>query len=1010
MKANEDANSGSPLRSPESTPADDIKGSPIQSKTGLRGMLRAEGPGASTRFDFWIVIDLLIHRWNWLILGFLIGAGLFFALGIKLVREKFVASAQLLRYEPPGNAKDFFQSTPISPETFSGLILSPDLLKRVGEKATPPLTAEKLAKYIKVDPQSDSDMINVYLASATRDEAVKLLNIYVTEAETYTKDLQKQQAVKIAEQYLRKQVAQMDDDITVLEQHFRALPLPPQFTNKVAEIGTNLNGLHRNLDPATSASPALIAMQTERLNKALTELNELTSKYTDLHPFVKQKRAEIDSLQNQISTNAGSRSMTALPIFDSQKADSFSPERDIVRTKLLSLEDGRVRLANRLHEAELYAKDPPGTARVFAPASLATVRSNWRWLKIFMVSIFGGCLGLGAAFGLVSVTELTEKKLKTAEDVSRVTHLPVLTSLGELDEMTPHERSQWAFRAWTMLQGCLSPSSNHGLVCGITSSTHGEGRSTWVHLLAEAASLTGFRVLTIATRPSPGQVAVAEDAPEERLLEGTAPSKPGNSSTALSSNVLSSPSQVTERLTGPNSQPMVHIPLPGWVWNLERRKQWREALNQWRTIDNLVILVELPPASVPEAVLLGANLPNLLWLTNRGTANAAETRAQLRTLRYARCNLVGALLNRQIGRSAKQLFPRWVEYSALVLALGISTLRAQNDDAAQPPTAQPATSETSPASVETPSNEHTNVSFSIVDPSQRADWQRHLTLGPGDILTLALFGEPELIRPEVAIGPDGRISFLEAQDVMAAGLTIDELRDKLDQEVGKYRRSPHVIITPVAFRSKKYYMLGKVTTKGVYVLDRPITVLEAIARAKGLENGLVDRNVVDLADFSRSFLMRGGKRYSLNFERLFQQGDLSQNIAIEPGDYIFFAPGDVKEVYVVGEVRLAGPVTYTPNMTIIAAITARGGFSERGYRKRVLVVRGSLNNPQTFAVDTHAILNGKGLDFKLKPKDIIYVSPRPFILVEELADLATTAFIQSLITEWVGVDVVKPIQ
>jgi protein involved in polysaccharide export with SLBB domain len=283
-----------------------------------------------------------------------------------------------------------------------------------------------------------------------------------------------------------------------------------------------------------------------------------------------------------------------------------------------------------------------------------------------------------------------------------------------------------------------------------------------------------------------------------------------------------------------------------------------------------------------------------------------------------------------------------------------------------------------------------------------------MTLGPGDVLNLGLYGAPELIRAEVSIGPDGRISYLEAQDVHAEGLTIDELRAALDKELANYRRAPRTMITPVAFRSKRYYVLGKVMTKGVFTLDRPMTVLEAIARAHGLENGLVDRNVVDLADFQKSFLARAGKRYPLNFEKLFQQGDLSQNVPIEPGDYIYFPSADVKEVYVVGEVRLPGAVTYSPDTTIMAAITERGGYSERAYKTRVVVVRGSVNNPETFAINTHAILDGKEPDFKLQPRDIIYVNSRPFIKVEELADLAVTAFIQSLITSWVGVDIVRP--
>src|SRR5262249_40095217 len=125
--------------------------------------------------------------------------------------------------------------------------------------------------------------------------------------------------------------------------------------------------------------------------------------------------------------------------------------------------------------------------------------------------------------------------------------------------------------------------------------------------------------------------------------------------------------------------------------------------------------------------------------------------------------------------------------------------------------------------------------------------------------------------------------------------------------------------------------------------------------------------------------------------------------------YLYFASAGAKEVYVVGEVRLPGPVTYTRDLTIIGAIAARAGYTDRAYKARVLVVRGPINNPEAFAIDTHAILDGKNWDFQLQPKDIIYVNSRPFIRVEELTDLAITAFVQSLISSWVGIRVVKPI-
>jgi protein involved in polysaccharide export with SLBB domain/capsular polysaccharide biosynthesis protein len=966
---------------------------------------------------------MLAQRWRWPVLGFLIGAILAAAAGWHFITPNFTATGLLLRYETPGT--DFFKTTtPLSQDTFAGMMREPDLLRRIGERASPTVPPEKLSKRIRIDTDSESDIIKVTLVDTNPKQAVYLLNAYLEEAVAYTRDLQASQAGMVANAYLRKQLEQMDQDITVLHREFRGMPVSPSVTNKLAEVGGQLNSLNRSLGDS-ARSPALIGMQTERLNHALAELTELMSKYTDIHPLVRQKQSEVDALRAQIvheSTNATLGTGAAI----AGGGDHFNPELDIIRTKLLSLEEGRVQLSNRQREAELYAANPPGLARVFAPATLKTVQGNMRRIKVGVATVFGGALGIGFSLAMVLFVEFADKRLRTPEDVERVTGLPVLTALGDLRQMTSEERSRWAFRTWMMLQGRLSYSANHGLVCGVTSSAAGEGRSTWINLLSDAASLAGFRVLTIATQPSPTHVEWSEeDAPgspaDQGIMRSAAPS------TALAASVLNSPNQITDQLTGPNSQPMVHIPLPGWVWNLERRKQWREALNHWRQIENLVIFVELPPASVSEAVLLGSNLPNMLWLSDCGSAEAARTREQLVTLRDAQCNLVGAVLNRHSTVSLRKHFPRWVACAAFATLLGSAGLLAQESNTAQqpqpapgpaqpppaaaapssPPAAAPGTAP--PATPEEPVLEpRTNLSFSIVNPAQRAAWQQRLTLGPGDVLTLGLYGEPEVTRADVAVGPDGRISFLEAEDVPATGLTIDELRMRLDQELSKYRRGPRTMVSPVAFRSKKYYMLGNVMAKGVYTLDRPLTVLEAIARAKGIENGLVDRNIVDLADYSRSFVARNSRRYPINFEKLFQAGDLSQNIAVEPGDYIYIASSGSQEVYVVGEVRLPGPVNYTPNMTLMAALTARGGYTDRAYKARVLVVRGSLNHPEAIAIDTHAILDAKALDFKLQPRDIIYVNSRPFIRVEELADVAMTAFIQSLISSWVNVRVLKP--
>jgi protein involved in polysaccharide export with SLBB domain len=285
--------------------------------------------------------------------------------------------------------------------------------------------------------------------------------------------------------------------------------------------------------------------------------------------------------------------------------------------------------------------------------------------------------------------------------------------------------------------------------------------------------------------------------------------------------------------------------------------------------------------------------------------------------------------------------------------------------------------------------------FSVTSSDRRAAWQQKLTLGAGDVLTFSLYGEErDLTRRDVPIAPDGRVSYLEAQNVMAAGLTVDELRDALNAELGKFRRAPQAYVVPVAYRSKKYHILGKITRGGAFPLDRPTTLMEAVIQARGIETGL--------ADLSRSFLVRGGRKLPVDFEKLFLNGDLSQNVVLEPDDYICF-PGFLQsEVYVLGAVRQAGPLAYLGNTGALSAIAARGGFSGRAWRQQILVIRGSFSSPETFVVAAPEVLSARMPDLELRPKDIVFVSERPWVRAEELLDAAAAAFANSTVV--IGTD------
>ena len=68
----------------------------------------------------------------------------------------------------------------------------------------------------------------------------------------------------------------------------------------------------------------------------------------------------------------------------------------------------------------------------------------------------------------------------------------------------------------------------------------------------------------------------------------------------------------------------------------------------------------------------------------------------------------------------------------------------------------------------------------------------------------------------------------------------------------------------------------------------------------------------------------------------------------------------------------------------------------------MLVVRGSFEKPQTFIIDVKKVLAGKEKDFKLEPKDIVYVADRPWSVAEDVLKGALSAFASSAASNWVN--------
>lgn len=286
-----------------------------------------------------------------------------------------------------------------------------------------------------------------------------------------------------------------------------------------------------------------------------------------------------------------------------------------------------------------------------------------------------------------------------------------------------------------------------------------------------------------------------------------------------------------------------------------------------------------------------------------------------------------------------------------------------------------------------------------INPVKTPVWQTRYTLGPGDTLNFSVYDRADLARENVQIAPDGTVSYLQAVAVRAEGLTLDQLRTRIEEELAKYQKNVKVVISPSAVASKQFSIIGRVKKPGSFTLDRPTSVLEAISLAEGIQIGTVRSSAFELADFERSFIARKGKKLNVDLARLYYEGDFSQNAYLEPDDYIYVASNLENEIYILGEVREAGRRKMPVKLTLARAIAEAGGFTDAAFQIKVLLIRGSIHQPQTQIVNVKDILQGRAPDIALQNRDIIFVSKRPFEIVERALDSAIITFMQTVTAE-----------
>lgn len=153
-------------------------------------------------------------------------------------------------------------------------------------------------------------------------------------------------------------------------------------------------------------------------------------------------------------------------------------------------------------------------------------------------------------------------------------------------------------------------------------------------------------------------------------------------------------------------------------------------------------------------------------------------------------------------------------------------------------------------------------------------------IGPDDQLAI-LFWRDKDISGDVTVRPDGKISLPLLNDIQAAGLTPDQLREKIVDEAKRYIDDPNATVVVKGINSLKVFITGQVAKPGPYPLTSPTTVLQLISTAGGLNEYAKEKGIM---------IMRteNGRQTAMhfNYKDVVRGKNLKQNILLKPGDTV----------------------------------------------------------------------------------------------------------------------------
>lgn len=139
-----------------------------------------------------------------------------------------------------------------------------------------------------------------------------------------------------------------------------------------------------------------------------------------------------------------------------------------------------------------------------------------------------------------------------------------------------------------------------------------------------------------------------------------------------------------------------------------------------------------------------------------------------------------------------------------------------------------------PAAPNTPAKPRPVPNVSTPPSPTRTAVEEDYRIGPGDLLAISVWKEPEASVPSIIVRPDGKITLPLIKDVEVTGLTPREAEKIITSGLAEFITDANVTVIVIGTHSQKVYMIGAVKKEGPLPYTYKMTIMQALTEAGGL--------------------------------------------------------------------------------------------------------------------------------------------------------------------------------